>query len=145
MNMAVKNYAVIQLPVSNLEASIHWYHNVLDIPFTFPFTPGDTEAWLNVGGIGLGLVSSPNVPKLEFENMHGVVQPIISLQVDDIHQIHSKLRERGLEVGEMSYKQGGGYSFILRDPDGHVSNLWGGWPKEGGEAPADAEGEAAKA
>lgn len=52
----VKNYAVVQLPVRDLEASVRWYKEMLGIPFTFEYTPGDQEAWLNVGGVGLGLV-----------------------------------------------------------------------------------------
>ncbi|RNB91290.1 VOC family protein [Brevibacillus fluminis] len=128
MSVKVKNFAVIQLPVKNLEASIKWYQELLGIPFTFPYTPGDNEAWLNVGGVGLGLVRSPEVPHLDFCNMNGQPQPILSLQVDEIQAVYAELKEKGIDVGEMVYKKGGGYSFTFRDPDGHLSNLWGGWP-----------------
>lgn len=128
--MAVKitNFAVVQLPVKDLEASIKWYQDLLGIPFTFAYSPGDHEAWLNVGGVGLGLIRCPEVPCLDFTNMAGQLQPIISLQVENIHAIYEELKNKGIDVGEMTYKQGGGYSFTLRDPDGHLSSLWGGWP-----------------
>ncbi|WP_235427133.1 VOC family protein [Cohnella kolymensis] len=37
MAVQVKNYAVVQLPVKDLEASVNWYQHVLGIPFTFEF------------------------------------------------------------------------------------------------------------
>lgn len=74
--------------------------------------------------------SLPKVPSLVFSNMNGVVQPIISLQVENIHDVYQELQAKGVEVGEMIYKIGGGYSFTFRDPDGHIASLWGGWPSE---------------
>ncbi|ANE47744.1 glyoxalase [Paenibacillus swuensis] len=130
MSVKVKNYAVVQLPVRDLEASVKWYKEVLGIPFTFKYTPGDKEAWLNVGGVGLGLIHCQEVPKLDFANSQGQLQPIISLQVENIHEAYEELKSKGMEVGEMVYKPQGGYSFTFRDPDGHFGNLWGGWPKE---------------
>jgi len=131
MAVQVKNYAVIQLPVRNLEVSVKWYRELLGLPFTFEYSPGDQEAWLNVGGVGLGLIQSPEVPRLDFMNSSGQPQPIISLQVDHIHEAYEELKQRGADVGELVYKPQGGYSFTFRDPDGHMGNLWGGWPKEG--------------
>ncbi|WP_284646180.1 VOC family protein [Paenibacillus silviterrae] len=132
MAVNVKNYAVVQLPVRDLEASVRWYKEMLGIPFTFEYTPGDQEAWLNVGGVGLGLIRCPEVPKLDFTNSRGQLQPIISLQVDDIHEAYEALKKKDAAVGEMVYKPQGGYSFTFRDPDGHMGNMWGGWPKEEG-------------
>ena len=80
MAVNVKNYAVVQLPVRDLEASVRWYKEILGIPFTFEYNKGDQEAWLNVGGIGLGLINCPEVPKLDFTNSRGQLQPIISLR-----------------------------------------------------------------
>lgn len=131
MAFHVKNYAVVQLPVRDLDASVRWYTQMLGIPFTFDYTPGDPEAWLNVGGVGLGLIYSPEVPKLDFTDSQGRLQPIISLQVDNIHEAYEELRKLGVEVGEMVFKPQGGYSFTFRDPDGHMGNLWGGWPQDG--------------
>ncbi|WP_312111646.1 VOC family protein [Brevibacillus reuszeri] len=134
MSTFVRHFAVIQVPVKRLEVSVKWYREVLGIPFTFEYTPGDHEAWLNIGGVGLGLVQSPNVPRLDFTNMAGEMQPIISLQVDQIHAVYEDLRSKGIETSEMRYKKSGGYSFTLRDPDGHLTNLWGGWPSAEDEA-----------
>ncbi|BBH24382.1 hypothetical protein Back11_57270 [Paenibacillus baekrokdamisoli] len=136
MAVKVSNCAVVQLPVKDLEISVKWYRENLGIPFTFDFQPGDNEAWLNVGGVGLGLIRCPKVPNLDFTNSAGQLQPIISLQVENIHSVYEELKEKGIQTGEMIYKKGGGYSFTLRDPDGHLSNLWGGWPSPEDEGDA---------
>ncbi|BBI30926.1 VOC family protein [Cohnella abietis] len=65
MTVVTTNFAVVKLPIKDLEASARWYQDVMGIPFTFDFKPGDNEAWLDVGGIGLGLIRCPNVPMLE--------------------------------------------------------------------------------
>jgi predicted enzyme related to lactoylglutathione lyase len=124
----VKNFAVVKLPVKDLEVSVRWYQDVMGIPFTFEFKPGDNEAWLNVGGVGLGLIRCPEVPVLDFRGMNGHVNPIIQLQVDNIHSVYEEIKGKGIEVSEMVYLRSGGYSFTLRDPDGHLLSSWGGWP-----------------
>lgn len=134
MAVKVKNYAVVQLPVKDLEASVKWYREVLELPFSFEFSPEDNDAWFNVGGIGLGLIRCPNVPRMEFIDSVGQLQPIVSLQVDNIHDVYQEIKDKGIEVSDMSYKKSGGYSFTLRDPDGHLAHLWGGWPSEEDEA-----------
>jgi predicted enzyme related to lactoylglutathione lyase len=128
MAVNTTNFAVVKLPVKDLEASAQWYQDVMGIPFTFDFKPGDNEAWLNVGGVGLGLIRCPSVPKLDFCGMDGQAQPIIQLQVENIQSVYQEIKGKGIDVSEMYYLKSGGYSFTLRDPDGHLSSLWGGWP-----------------
>jgi catechol 2,3-dioxygenase-like lactoylglutathione lyase family enzyme len=131
--MSVKNFAVVQWPVRDLEKSVAWYRDVLGLEFAFEFRPGDNEAWLNVGGVGLGLIRCQDLPKLEFTNVHGHTQPILQFQVENIHDVYRQLQAKGVVVSEMMYKKAGGYSFTFRDPDGHIASLWGGWPTEADE------------
>jgi catechol 2,3-dioxygenase-like lactoylglutathione lyase family enzyme len=128
MTVVTKNFAAVQLPVRDLEKSVSWYRDILGLTFTFEFRPGDNEAWLNVGGVGLGLIRSQEIPKLEFTDMQGTTQPILQFQVENIHDVYNELQHKGVQVSEMIYKKEGGYSFTFRDPDGHIASLWGGWP-----------------
>lgn len=127
MAVALKRVAVVRLPVKDLEASANWYRDTLGIPLSFDLNPGDNEAWFDIGELGLNLMLCPNVPKLDFTNMDGQAQPILVLQVDNIHSVYETFREKGIEVSEMFYAAGAGYSFNLRDLDGHLSNVWGGF------------------
>ncbi|WP_096186498.1 VOC family protein [Evansella halocellulosilytica] len=130
MTIKALDIPIIQLPVSDVAQSVKWYTNILGLEFTFEYQDGDQEAWMNVnGGIGLGLVQAKNVPDLTFENMKGERNSILTFRVDDIHSVYDQMKKKGEAVGEMVYKEGGGYSFIIKDPDGHMSYLWGGWPK----------------
>ncbi|MGZ4112858.1 MAG: VOC family protein, partial [Tumebacillaceae bacterium] len=103
---------------------------ILGLAFTFEFQPGDQEAWLNVGGVGLGLIRSTEVPRFEFTNSRGTTQPMMQFQVENIQDVYNELQRKGVEVSEMIYKPEGGYSFTFRDPDGHLAGLWGGWPTD---------------
>lgn len=124
------NFACIQWPVRDLEHSLAWYRDILGLELTFPFTPGDNEAWLDVGGVGLGLIRCPDAPRFTFPDLHGTPQPLLQFQVTDIHTLHRTLRDQGLEVSDMLFKPQGGHSFTLPDPDGHLLSLWGGWPTD---------------
>jgi predicted enzyme related to lactoylglutathione lyase len=124
---------VISIPVKNVGRSVAWYRDMFSLPFCFPFNEGDDEACLNLKGMGLCLIRSLEVPRLDFPNMKGEPVPILSFQVDNIHELHAEMIERGGDVREMVYKKGGGFSFRFLDPDGNCLGVWGGWPKEGDE------------
>lgn len=128
MTVVTKNFAVVQLPVRDVEKSVAWYRDILGLAFAFEFQEGDNEAWFDVGGVGLGLIRSSEIPKLEFTDMRETTQPILQFQVENIQDVYRELQHKGVQVSEMIFKQEGGYSFTFRDPDGHMSSLWGGWP-----------------
>lgn len=130
--MAAKSFhlQVIEIPVTNVERSVKWYTDMFGLGFCFPFHEGDDEAWLNLNGMGFGLVRSPETLKLEFVNSRGERKPVLSFQVDNIHELHKEMIGKGANVREMVYKPGGGYSFQFTDPDNNFLGVWGGWPKE---------------
>ncbi|GAA0323908.1 hypothetical protein GCM10008967_13050 [Bacillus carboniphilus] len=130
MSIKTKGLAVIQWPVSNVEKSVAWYQKVLGVSLTFPFQPGDQEAWLNLGNAGFGLIQCEEIPTLEFIDTYNKVQPIVQFQVENIHEVYEELQNKGVNTGDMVYKEEGGYSFTFYDLDGHAASLWGGWPSE---------------
>jgi len=121
---------VIELPVKDVAKSAKWYTEVFGLGFCFPFNEGDDAAWLNLNGMALGLVEAVEIPKFEFVSSKGETKPVLTFQVDNIQELSEELGQKGIEVGEMVYKQGGGYSFQLVDPSGNLLGIWGGWPKE---------------
>jgi catechol 2,3-dioxygenase-like lactoylglutathione lyase family enzyme len=128
MEVKAIDLPVVQLPVRDLEKSVAWYQDTLGLGFNFEFKPGDDEAWLGVGRMGLGLIRCADVPKLDFYNAKGELSSIFTIQVENVHDVYETLKSRGIEVGDMLFRSGGGgYSFNLRDRDGHVLNIWGGW------------------
>ncbi|MGN7360225.1 VOC family protein [Paenibacillus sp. SAF-054] len=121
---------VIELPVKDVAKSAKWYTEVFGLGFCFPFNEGDDAAWLNLNGMSLGLVEALEVPKFEFVSSKGERKPVLTFQAENIQQMSRELSQKGVQVGEMLYKPGGGYSFQIVDPNGNLLGVWGGWPKE---------------
>lgn len=132
MKVKALDISVIQIPVRNVEQSVTWYKETLGLQFTFEYSQGDSEAWMNVnGGIGFGLVKCDgDTPNLHFYNSRGELNPMLTFKVDNIQDVYSTMKNKGIEVSEMIYKEGGGYSYSCTDLNGHSLTIWGGWPKE---------------
>ncbi|WP_274654720.1 VOC family protein [Paenibacillus humicola] len=121
---------VIELPVKDVAASVKWYTEMFGLGFSFPYQEGDDEAWLNLNGMGFGLVRTNDIPKLEFVSAQGERKPVLTFQVDNIEELREEMIRKGTQVEKMVYKKGGGYSFQFADPEGNRLGIWGGWPKE---------------
>jgi len=121
---------VIEIPVKNVEESVKWYTELFGLELSFPYNEGDGEAWLNLKGMGFGLIHSNEIPKMDFITAKGERKPFFTFQVDNIEELHKDMTQKGVEVQEMVYKQGGGFSFQFFDPNGNYLGIWGGWPKE---------------
>ena len=104
---AVWNHITPQLPVSDLEASLAWYREVL----------GFEQVWSNAGFGG----ASGQTVELFFQRADGPIQPLTCcVRVDDADALCAKYKERGVEIIAGPEDQPWGmreFSFI--DPDGH--------------------------
>lgn len=130
--MAAKSahFQVIEIPVKDVQESVQWYTSMFGFGFCFPYHEGDDEAFLNVNGMGFGLIRSNEMPKMDFKSARGERKPFFTFQVDNIEELHHEMKHKGAEVHDMVYKEGGGYSFQFHDPNGNHLGIWGGWPKE---------------
>ncbi|AZS16758.1 VOC family protein [Paenibacillus lutimineralis] len=121
---------IVELPVRNVKESMQWYTDLFGVDLCFPYNEGDDGAWLNLNGLGFGLIRSDDQPKMDFVSASGERKPFFTFQVDNIKELYEEMNQKGVEVKEMVYKQGGGYSFQFFDPSGNFLGIWGGWPKE---------------
>src|SRR5690242_2106176 len=118
---------VVEIPVKDLEESAKWYMDMFDIGLHFK---DDDEIGLGMNGMGFILVRSNEIPRLDFISAKGEIKPILTFQVDNIHELREEMVNKGVDALEMMYKPGGGYSFQFFDPNGNHLGIWGGWPKE---------------
>ncbi|NIA26207.1 MAG: hypothetical protein GWP04_11650 [Gammaproteobacteria bacterium] len=109
------------LQVSDMERSLHFYQDVLELPLLHA---SGAFAFLDGGGVTLALNEYPG----EFPAIPSVAE--IVLQVDDVHEVYRTLADRGVEfrveprvVTEMDGRQLLAADF--RDPDGHVLSITG--------------------
>ncbi|MDF2961469.1 MAG: hypothetical protein K0S39_3204 [Paenibacillus sp.] len=121
---------IIELPVKSVKESVKWYTELFGLGFCFPYNEGDDEAWLNLNGMGFGLILSNEIPQLDFVTARGERKPFFTIQVDNIKELHEEMIRKGVKIQEIVHKQGGGYSFRVFDQDGHHLGIWGGWPKK---------------
>jgi predicted enzyme related to lactoylglutathione lyase len=121
---------IISIPVKNVEQSVKWYREMFGLDFCFPFQEGAEEAFFNLNGMAFGLIRSSEVLRMEFTNANGALIPVLTFQVDNIHELHAKMANKGAEVREMTFKPSGGHNFQFVDPEGNCLGVWGGWPKE---------------
>jgi predicted enzyme related to lactoylglutathione lyase len=120
----------IQLPVKDPVRSAEFYQNVFGMEFSFPYNPEDAAAFMMYrDNVAVGLIQCDDVPKLDFVSVKGERQAILTFEIEDIHTFHKELQDQGIETEEMTFKPDGGHNFIVRDPDGHPSHVWSGWPE----------------
>jgi len=113
------------LQVSDLERSLRFYRDVLDLPLLHA---SGAFAFFDGGGMTLALNEYPG----EFPSVAGVAE--IVLRVDDVYEAYRMLAGKGVEfrveprvVTEMDGKNLLAADF--RDPDGHVLSITG-WEGE---------------
>lgn len=122
----VPRIATIEIPVTNIKASIKWYKKVLGIKVAHE---SDYDAMLHLqGGNRIGvptlyLVQTESTEKLSFKNTNtNIIHSVIDFYVPDLKRYHSFLKEQEVEVTDINYIPGledkGGFGF--KDPDGNL-------------------------
>ncbi|MGV3466781.1 MAG: sigma-70 family RNA polymerase sigma factor [Heyndrickxia sp.] len=122
----VPRIATIEIPVTNIKASIDWYQQVLGVKVAHK---SDYDAMLHLqGGNRIGvptlyLVQTESMERLSFKNTNtNIIHSIIDFYVPDLERYHSFLKEQGVEVAEINFLPGmegkGGFGF--KDPDGNL-------------------------
>ncbi len=116
--MIAKSVDHISFAVRDLEASLHFYRDVLgleDIPRPDFGIPG---AWLGVGNSQVHLIAAPD--GADIGAPPDALSPLACHQafaVEDYQKTVDHLKANGLEVMETSAQQG---QLWVKDPDGYV-------------------------
>ncbi|KQL55492.1 hypothetical protein AN964_12925 [Heyndrickxia shackletonii] len=121
----VPRIATIEIPVTNIKASIDWYQKVLGTKVAHET---DYDAMLHLqGGNRIGvptlyLVQTESVRNLSFLNTNtNIIHSVIDFYVPDLERYHTFLKEQGVEVSGINFLPGmegkGGFGF--KDPDGN--------------------------
>ena len=97
-----------QLPVTDLEATLAWYRDVL----------GFETAWSNRG---FGAVSSDST-EIFFQQTPRPIAPVTCcVRVEDADSLYVSYKDRGVEIiADIEDKPWGMREFLFRDPDGHL-------------------------
>lgn len=123
----VPRIAGIEIPVSNLQASVHWYTSILGLKLLEEFKDTWKEAMLQFPDHPAGvpmiyLVQTDSPERLAFYNTnHGYTQSVIDFYAPDLGKFHRWLQSNGVNTNrdKVELKPGeiGGFGFF--DPDGN--------------------------
>lgn len=116
----VKRISSVEIPVTDLEASVEWYTKHLGLSVQFQ---GDLFAMLTfnaVGVPGVFLCKTESGDTLQFKNTNtDVTHSIIDFYTKDLAGFHQYLNDKGIETGQLNMQDGfGGFGF--KDPDGNL-------------------------
>jgi catechol 2,3-dioxygenase-like lactoylglutathione lyase family enzyme len=118
MTQFIQRIAMIEVPVSNLQLSIHWYERVLGLKLSWK---GDNEATIdfpNGGSPSLFLVQTEDEKRLTFHHSKGNYEnDIVDFYTPDLVGFHNFLKEQGVYVSREEVEPRGGFGF--KDPDGN--------------------------
>src|SRR3989442_363009 len=105
-------FGLIMVVVSNMERSVAFYRDVLDLKLKFS-TPDWSE--FDVGGVGLGLHPESHELKVGDPRRQGV---LIGFYTDDIAKTCVELTDKGAEFTLLPREEEFGKLAIFTDPDG---------------------------
>lgn len=128
MPVEVRAFSHVALPVSDLDASLRFYGDVLGLEVVLRVEPGDPDA---AGGLAEGLriagVLVPGGPMLELgEGMPGKLGSsyVLALGVDDVHEARRQIEAAGITPSMPPTEVVPGVTMMfVPDPDGRTIEL----------------------
>ncbi|MCJ8007096.1 VOC family protein [Lederbergia wuyishanensis] len=124
----VKGINCIYLPVSNIQESAKWYVENLHLELLKEVHEHSTQAQLKISSEQtIFLIKVANIFNLTYFEVDGNEQCVLTLEVSNIQQLHEKLRSNSIEIDDIEDNDGCGLSFKIKDPDGNMIDIWGGW------------------
>lgn len=112
--MKIKRPAFVALPASDMEESIHFYKNLLELPVLREGEDSFSKfIQFDTGGLDLHIYEW----KKPFNRAHtGLV-----VYVDDVDRLYAELKSQGVKFsGEIRDEPWGGRTVTVADPDGNL-------------------------
>jgi catechol 2,3-dioxygenase-like lactoylglutathione lyase family enzyme len=122
MSTFITHIATLEIPVSNLEQSIEWYIDILEVKVHFK---GEHAAMLSFEATGvptLYLVETSDDNKLSFKNTHtDIVHSVIDFYTADLNGLYNSLIGKNVWVTPLNIDPDHGFGgFGFKDPDGNL-------------------------
>jgi len=112
----IKTVWSITFHVSDLSRSTDFYEMVLGLNKKYAFS---TYVGFECGSVEIGLIPDP-----DRKSTAGSDSPSVQLLVDDIDNVYTALKSRGVRfIKELHEETWGGKQATFRDPDGHILEI----------------------
>jgi RNA polymerase sigma factor (sigma-70 family) len=125
----VPRIATIEIPVSDVLASVEWYGKILGTKAEFQHSKSamlHLQGASNVGVPTLYLVQTDDLDAMKFRNSNtDIVHSVIDFYFPDLEKFHAFLQKENVETTGINYFPDkptmGGFGF--KDPDGHLLSV----------------------
>lgn len=126
---AVKKIQCVYLPATNTEVSAQWYSEYLGLKLLRPVDENQAQLGINSSEQSIFLIKSKEAINLNYVEIGGFEQCIMTMEVENFKELHSKMKENGVRVTDIEDNAGCGLNFFAYDPAGNKIEVWSGWPK----------------
>ncbi len=113
--MKIKNFDNFFLPSDNMEESMAFYANILDLPLKFDFSPMGMVAY-NVGSEEPAII-------LKDTSRFTDMKPTIWFEVESVKEMYDKLKNKGVQFLSEPFRIKTGWAVEFSDPSGNRLGL----------------------
>jgi catechol-2,3-dioxygenase len=128
MGTVVKRIECVYLPATNMEESAKWYIEHLGLKLLRPVHENQAQLGISTEQT-IFLIKSKEPGNVNYIEINGSEQCILTMEVENFRELHSKMKQNGAYVTDISDNAGCGLNFYAYDPAGNKIDIWGGWPK----------------
>lgn len=108
-NLKVSEVGKVMLHVNDLQRSVDWYADLLQIPVPTVSEEANSHLFTMENGVDLQLIHN-----------EGQKQPICMLKADDIETVYDEARQSGVVIVEELHKSERPHFFTVEDSEGNV-------------------------
>lgn len=123
----VKRIECIYLPATNTEESAKWYVENLDLKLLRPVHENQAQLGISQEQ-AIFLIKSKEPGNANYTEINGSEQCMLTMEVASFEELHSKMKQNGVNVTDIEDNGDCGRHFYAYDPAGNKIDLWSGWP-----------------
>ena len=115
----VKEINCIYIPTTDTEKSAQWYTDNLGLTLMRPVH--ENQAQLRIpSGQAIFLIKTAERTNLNYIQIGGTEQCALTIEVNDFHGLHGRMKKNGANVSEIENNGSCGFNFYTYDPDGNM-------------------------
>lgn len=127
--IVVKGIQSVYLPAADTKESAGWYLEHLGLKLIRPIHENQVQLAISDGQT-LFLIKSREPMSVNYTEVGGTEQCILTIEVENLLALHKKMKQNGAHVTEIDDNGSCGLNFYAYDPAGNKLDIWSGWPNE---------------
>ncbi|MBM7619725.1 catechol-2,3-dioxygenase [Bacillus tianshenii] len=120
----IKRVGTTYIPVKDPETASNWYQETVGAVENFR---NEDKAIMDFADQSFFLVKAKPAERMGFKDIHGNLHFAMTFEVDgyqELSALHTFLKGKGVEVGEIEDRGHAGNNFVFYDLDGNPFDVW---------------------